>query len=377
MDADIRPGQGFVATVPFLDRNGSPVTGATTGTKVGTVKGPSGTTLTTGTVTDQGGGRWGFYVAPSFHTALGTYTFTVDQIISGSDSLTNAVATYDVGYDNTWTLRELYTTLRVVGLEDGWQGTTSGNGSAATLVCAAFKYGGTNDWMSSELFLFEPGAATDTNPVRVIGFDPATGTFTFVPNITSTVTGQDFILGNRDGQGWAHERIMLAIRRAVRKAGGGAALTDETSLTYSTTTAEYAVPATFAEVTDLAYQPTGAQTGEWLPIAPRYWSWQPDRRRVVFTRQVGGVYTAAGYGTYGAGWRAGNGFAIPQGALLRLTGRATLQLPALMGQGLDADGSRVYDLALLELLLTGTPEDRQQAVMRAGAMGRPPVRLPR
>lgn len=370
--ADIRPGEPFTPGFLIKSPNGSLETSGVSGTLI--LDSPTTTAATSGALSYQGGGVWGYTIAGSFTGVPGTYTYRVASLVTPSGTLVDQVGTFEVGYDNAQTVREMYTRIRE-DLGDGWTGTTDATGSTLTLKASAFSYGAANDWLSSEIFFFKPGAVGDTNPVRVTAFAISAGTFTFVPAITSTVAGQDFIIGNKDGRGWRHEQIMGAIQTAVRRCGYMLRLTDETSLTYASTTAEYSVPAAFAEVTGLAYQPPGAQTGEWAPIAKgRYWEWQPDRRRIVFLRHVGNF---SRYVTMGQSYRWSNGFSIPQGSRLRLTGRALLQVPGAMGATIDADPTRVYDLAMISLL-GGSKDgaDRQEAAMRAGLAGRPPIKMP-
>lgn len=367
--ADVRPGEPFTPGFLIKSPNGSPETSGVSGTLI--LDSPTTTAATSGALSHQGGGVWGYTIAGSFTLVSGTYGYRVASLVTPSGTLVDQVGSFEVGYDNAWTVREMYTRIRE-DLGDGWVGSTTSNGSVGTLVDSKFGYGAVNDWLSSEIFFFEPGAPGDTNPVRVIGFNG--GNFTFTPPVTSTVAGQDFIIGNKDGQGWRHEQVLGAITTAVRRCGHALRLTDETSLTYATTTAEYGVPAAFAEVTALAYQPPGALTGEWAPIADRYWDWQPDRRRIVFTRRVGNFNR---YVTHGTSPRWSNGFAIPQGSRLRLTGRALLQVPGAMGATIDADPTRVYDLAMMGLLMQSADGgDRQRAAMIAGTMGRPPIKMP-
>jgi hypothetical protein len=369
--ADIRPGEPFTPGFLIKSPNGSIETSGVSGTLV--LDSPSATAVTSGALAHQGGGVWGYTIAGSFTGTPGTYTYRVASLVTPSGTLVNQSDTFEVGFDNAYLVRDLYTQLRE-DLNDGWTGTTDLVGTTTTLKCAAFARESSNDWVDSEIFIFEQGAVTDPNPVRVTAFSTTAGTFTFTPAVGSNVAaGTDFIIGNKDGQGFSHAQVMNAMRRAVRQCGYAPRLTDEISLTFSTTTAEYTVPAGFADVTELAYQPPNARTGEWLPIARgRYWEWQPDRRRVVFTRMASGVY-----GSFVTPTRWGQGFDIPQNSKLRVTGRARIQIPTAMGATIDADPVRVYDTALMLLLMESDDgPDRQRAVMVAGAMGRPPVRMP-
>ncbi len=371
MTCDARPGQPYSPMIPFLDANGAPVTGATTGTKIMTVTGPAGSS-TNGGVTHRGGGLWGLDLPATATATAGTYRATLDQITSGAYTMLNATMTFDVGYDNAWNLREVYTHVRQA-LRDGETGQTTASGSTTTAVDAKrYKRGSVNQWLGSELLFLDPVSVTDDNPVIVTAFDPTTGTFTFANNtVTSTVSGLRFIIGNFGGRGWSHDEVLNAIRLAVRRTGRGAMLLDETT-TYNTTTSEYAIPTTFGDVTELAYQVPGARTGDWSPIAKRFWEYQADRRRIVFTRSNSQVYTSF---TNPSRW--GLGYAIPNAAKLRMRGHAVPQLPTLFGEPVDANGERVRDLALLDLLMQRSDQDgRQRAAMIAGQLGRPAVRLP-
>ena len=351
---DARPGYPYTASIRFVDGNGSPITSGIVGTI--TLYPPGSTTATDGpdALTHLGDGRWGFQWAGSLLTALGTYRWATSAI-TGTATLAAQAGTFVVGVGDLWTLRELYTTVRR-GLRDGWTGTTSGNGSTTTAVASKFAWGSNNRWLASELFFFEPGALTDENPVRVTGFAAASGTFTFTPAITSTVAGLDFILGNREGQGWTHDEVTDAIAKAVRRAGRKRPVTDRVSLAGVSNQHLYALPGDWGGLDGIDYL-AGGTTDDWRPISGVY----------VNRRHLGadGVFGLDG----SLGWLAGYA--------LRLRGWAPPRAPRAMGEYVPGNGATIADDAIYELLLMSRDGlDRQRAAgtqagvlrARAGAM---------
>lgn len=351
MAFDVTPGQPITPGLSFFDSNGSPITSGITGTM--TLYAPGSATSVSGptALAHQGNGRWGVTFAGSLTTARGTYRWT-SSAITGTATLAAQSGTFIVGVGDQWTLRELYTSVRR-GLRDGWTGTTSGSGSTTTAVASKFAWGSNNRWLASEVYFFEPASVADENPVRVTAFTASTGTFTFTPAITSTVSGLDFILGNKEGQGWAHEEVMDAIQTAVRRAGLMRPVTDRVSLSGVSNQYLYNLPNDWVRLDGIDYLQSGT-TGRWMPIAlPRI------VRSHLGTDGVFGLDDSLA-------WLAGYA--------LRLRGWAAPQVPEAMGGYVHGDGATIRDDAIYELLLMSDKgADRQRAaalqpsVMRARA----------
>lgn len=345
MSYDARPGLPFTPKFRITDTNGSAVTGGIVGTM--TVYGPaSGTaSIASGALAHQGDGYWGLSLAGSLLTSLGTYTWSTGAI-SGTATLAAQSGAFVVGRGDLPTLRELLTDVRLA-LRDGFTGTTTGAGTTTTLVSARFAFGSNNRWKGSELFLFEPGNAADLNPVTVTGFAAATGTFTFAGQaITATVSGQDFILGNREGRGWRHEEVINALSVAIRRQRQPRAVWDQVAITTDTRTFEYAVPRDWIAVDTVEYRPPLNYPTLWKPISRVYWRFSPER----------GLLTLE----------------LPQWNLpLRIGGRATPGLPGGMNDLVRGDGAALRDDALYELLsASADPGDRQRAAMLGGGVMR-------
>lgn len=338
MSFDVQPGQQYTPTLTFYDGNGSPITTGIVGTM--TLYAPDSTTAVSGptSLSHQGGGRWGVTFAGSLTAALGTYRWA-SSAITGTATLGAQYGSFVVGLGDAWTLREIYTRVRLM-LPDGWLGTTSGDGTTTSIVCAKYAYGSDNAWLSSELYFFEPGAVGDENPVRVTDFDAATGTFTFTPIITDTVAGLDFIIGNKDGMRFEHDRVMEAIRGAVRRAGLVRAVTDRVSLATVSNQYLYSLPNGWIGLDGVDYLLPGGQTDDWRPVSNVYLN-----RQHLATDGVFGL--ALGWGG---------------GLSLRLRGKAAPTIPDAMGGYVAGDGATIADDALYELLLMSTDgPDRQRA----------------
>jgi hypothetical protein len=344
MSYDTTPGVGYIPTITILDGNGSPVTGGITGTM--TLYGPASATAVAGptSLSHFGGGAWGVSFAGSYFAALGTYRW-VTSAITGTATLGAQSGIVVVGRGDLWSLRELYTSVRRA-VRDGWTGTTSGAGSTTTLVASAFAYGSNNDWLSSEVYVFEPQSVTDTNPVRVATFAASTGTFTVTPAITSTVSGLDFIIGNKDGEGFSHDEVLDAITTAIRRAGATRRVVDQVYLTTTTGTYEYALPAGWVGIDAVEYQPWSGWPTDWRPIAIPYAPFNPTT----------GILTL---------------LVPPPNNALRITGRALPEEPAGMSSLVQASGAAIRDDAVFELLkLSDDPGDRQRAAMMQGGVER-------
>lgn len=346
MAYDVQPGYPHTPTLTFYDSNGSAITSGIVGTM--TLYGPASTTALGGptSLTHQGGGRWGVTWAGALLAARGTYRWTTSAI-TGTATLAAQGGTFAVGVGAGWTLRDLYTSIRR-GLRDGFTATTSGAGSTTTLVASRFAFGSNNAWLASELLLFEPQAVADENPVRVTGFAASSGTFTFTPAITSTVSGLDFILGNKDGAGWSHDEVMDAIATAVRRAGAARAVTDRVNVATVSGQRLYSLPAGWVALDGLDYLASGT-TDDWRPVS-----------NAAITR--GNLATD---GVFGLALDWGGGLA------LRLRGRAAPSVPEAMGGFVQGDGATLRDDALFELLLASRePADRQRAAALQAAVYR-------
>lgn len=347
MAFDVQPGQPFQTWITIRDAFGSPVTSGVTGTM--TLFGPASTTALSGpsAMAHLGGGEWGVTWAGSLLTARGTHRW-VTSAITGTATLAAQRGTFEVGVGDEWTLRELLTAVRR-GLRDGFTGTTTGNGSATSLVCNRYAYGSDNAWKSSELFLFEPQNVLDLNPVRVTSFVASTGTFNFTgQSITSTVTGLDFILGNKDGMRWSHDEVMDAIVTAIRRARTMRRVWDQVSIVANSLNAyEYALPDGWVDVDEVSFLPTpGISTTAWVPIAPVYWRVPDNRNVLAFSR-------------------------VPWNCPVRIGGWAVPALPEAMNQLVHADGAGVRDDAIYELLLgSDRPADQARAATMAGGVQR-------
>jgi hypothetical protein len=337
----------YVAKFRIVDGNGSPVVSGVTGTI--SLFGPASTTaLVSGsTLVHQGDGYWGAsFAAANFGTA-GTYRW-LTSALTGGVAWGAQSGTFLVGPTDEWTLRELLVSVRRA-LRDGWTGTTDAAGTTTTLKASGFAYGSANDWVSSEILILEPVTVTDTNPVRVTSFVVSAGTFTFTPAVTgiaSTAVGIDFIIGNKDGEGWSHDEVMDAITTAIRRRRAPRRVRDQVLLTTTTGTYEYGVPANWLGVDSVEYQPWSGWPTDWQPIA------QP-------------------YAPYSAATGILTLLVPPPNNALRITGRALPQLPALLTDLVPGDGAAIRDDAVFELLkMSDDPGDRQRAAMMQGGVER-------
>lgn len=338
--ADARPNLPYTPKFRVIGSNGSPVVSGVTGTI--SLYGPASTTaLVSGsTLVHQGDGFWGASFAATNLSALGTYRW-VTSALTGGVTWGAQSGTFAVGPTDEWTLRELLVSVRRA-LRDGWTGTTDATGSTSTLKCADFAYGAANDWVSSELLLLSPQSVTDRNPVRVTGFVVSGGTFTFTPTITSTISGLDFILGNKDGEGYSHDEVLDAILTAIRRRRALRRVSDQVLITTSYLQYEYSTPAGWAKIDRVEWQPLGPSTTQWLDMTGPYASFDPQR----------GILTLA---------------TMPMNNALRITGWALPQLPGLLTDLVPGDGAAIRDDAVFELLkMSDDPHDNSRAAMMAG-----------
>ena len=337
---DTQPGRPYSPKFRIVDAFGSPVTSGVTGTI--TVYPPTSATvgvLVGAALTHLGDGYWG-PAASVLYTALGNYKWVTSAItgLPSSGTWGAQSGTFTVGQSDEWPLRRLYTAVRL-GLRDGWLGTTDATGSTTTLKASAYAYGAANDWVSSEITILEPGAVTDTNPVRVTAFAIAAGTFTFVPAITSTVSGQDFIIGNKDGEGFSHAEVLDAILTAIDRRRALRRVSDQVLLTATYLQYEYGVPPGWAKVDRVEYQPLGPSTTQWLPIGQPYTPFDANRGILTLTM-------------------------MPMNNALRISGWALPQPPSLMTDLVPGDGAQIRDDAIFELLsMSDDQADRQRAAM--------------
>lgn len=340
---DTQPGRPYSPKFRVVDANGSPVTSGITGTI--TVYPPTSATvgvLTAAALTHLGDGYWG-PAASILYTSLGTYKW-VTSAITGGATWGAQTGEFTVGRTDEWTLRRLYTAARR-GLRDAWTGTTTGSGSTTSIVDARRAYGSNNDWVGSEIFLLEPQSLTDLNPLTVTAFTASSGTFTFTGQaITSTITGLDYIIGNKDGEGFSHDEVWDAIMTAIDRRRALRRVSDQVLLTSAYLQYEYGVPPGWAKVDRVEYQPLGPSTTQWFPIAQPYAPFDPQRGILTLTM-------------------------MPMNNALRISGWALPQPPATMTDLVPGDGATIRDDAIFELLsMSDEASDRQRAAMMQGGV---------
>lgn len=286
--ADVRLGSPHTVGFLLKDTNGSPVTSGVTGTIA--LYGPASTTATSGptAMTHFGGGVWGVTFLASAMTASGLYKAFADSIsyAAGTIILDDQVVLFTVGVipPNHRTLRECVVDL-AIELDAGVEGTATGNGSTTTLVDSgrANSNLAATEWVDSELLVLKPGAVTDRNPVTVTGFTPASGTFTFTPAITSTTTGEDYLLLNLRGKGISYGKLKRTIVAAWREVGPVQWVADEVNF-LTDGTYRLAIPAQWRDIESIQYR-TGT-TAPWWDIAEFYRPFDPMLRRVNFTQNI-------------------------------------------------------------------------------------------
>lgn len=343
---DTQPGRPYSPKFRIVDANGSPVLSGVTGTI--TVYPPTSATvgvLVAAALTHLGDGYWG-PAASVLYTALGTYKWVTSALtgLPSSGTWGAQSGTFTVGQTDEWPLRRLYTAVRR-GLRDGWTGTTDVIGTTTTLKASAFAYGAANDWVSSEITILEPGAVTDPNPLRVTAFTVAAGVFTFTPAVAGNVAvGTDFIIGNKDGEGFSHDEVWDAIMTAIDRRRALRRVSDQVLLTSAYLQYEYGVPPGWAKVDRVEYQPLGPSTTQWLPIGQPYAPFDPQRGILTLTT-------------------------MPMNNALRITGWALPQPPSLMTDLVPGDGAQIRDDAIFELLsMSDDASDRQRAAMMQGGV---------
>lgn len=283
--ADYRNGNPVTVALRVVDANGTPVTTGVTGDM--SLYGPTSTAVISGptTVAHLGDGAWGVTFPGSVTGSSGVYKGLVPSLAYGSTTLVNQTVLFTVGLPSPAfkTMRECVVSI-YDELHDGLYGTFSGNGSTSTFVDAARANSNltADEYVDSELLILAPGAVTDTNPVVITTWTPGTGTFTFAPVVTSTITGQAYLLCNLRGQGYPFRDVRSKILRAWRDVQPTQYVVDEY---FSTTdgTFEMTVPVQWRDITAVALRDNSSN--QWEDIAPAYFAFDQERRIVRFTYQ--------------------------------------------------------------------------------------------
>ena len=288
--ADVALGAPHTIGWKLREADGSPATSGVTGNV--SLYGPASTTLVGGpdALAHFGGGIWGVTFLASEMVYAGLYKAVADSISyeSGTIVLDDQVVLFTVG-----ALSPSHRTLRdcivdfAVELDWGLEGTTTDNGSTTTLVDSGRANSNltTDEWIDSEILVLEPNAVTDRNPVTVTAFTPASGTFTITPAITSTTSGQDYLLMNLRGNGKNFARLKRTIVAAWREVAPSQQVVDEVN--YLTGTGySLSVPAQWRSID--AVQIRYGTTGPWSDIAEAYRPYDPLLGHVNFTMSIGG-----------------------------------------------------------------------------------------
>jgi hypothetical protein len=230
------------------------------------------------------------------------------------------------------TLKSLLLSVRYA-IADVKERTTTSGGTTTALVDTWLR-GSTEDWQGSEVFFYD---ATGGHEVRA--YDGA-ATLTFSPALGSpTTNGQAYLIGDIEGRGWSHDRVMRAITDALTAAMPLTA-TEDTTLTVASQTWEYAIPATFAALTSVEARLSSSDP--WRPLMRRRgnaagWGVVADQRKLTLSPGLG----LAGY-------------------QLRLTGYAADALPTLMADVVNTRGGWVRDAAVVDLLSGSLDPANQQ-----------------
>lgn len=358
MIPDAALGQPYTPTLLLTDEHGSPITAGVGATLA--LAGPTGATLASAPLVHVGGGHWGARFAGGLLALPGTYRYTATGLGAEGTTLGPQSGTFTVGVvpPGIVTLRELLVDL-AYALGDGEASVSTAAGSRTTLVDDRWAYGREGNWVGSELLLLEPINPADRNPVRVIGFDPATGRFEFRPALSASVgPGVDYLIGNVLGAGVPHARRLAAIRWALARAGAEREVEAEVASAAMPTTAAYAIPADWSGLHSVSY--IWGADDLWLPVARAYWEVDRERRLLRLP------------------WWHGTGYRV------RLRGLAPVPTPRALTALLPVDSAWLRDMALLDLKRNrGRPEDMQQVAVllndsRLRATGqRPPANLVR
>lgn len=335
--ADFR--QGSVATVALpqiVDSNGSPVTTGVTGTF--SLYGPASTAAISAgsTLAHLGNGYWGFTFPPASLVLNGAYKANAATVAYGSVTLVNQAVLFTVGLPSPAfkTLRECVVSF-YDELHDGLYGTATGNGSTSTLVDSARANSNltADEYVDSELLFLAPGAVTDANPATVTSWTPGTGTFTFAPVVTSTTSGQAYLLCNLRGQGYPFRDVRNKILAAWRDVQPTQVVVDEVSAT-TDGTFEMTVPVQWRDITAVALRDNSSN--QWEDIAPAYFAFDQQRRIVRFTYQP------------------------RSGLTVRLEGRVDYNEPSFLNSVVNVPYAWLRDRVLGELLAGSPSKGNQQ-----------------
>jgi hypothetical protein len=299
----------YTALLTITDGNGSPVTTGVTGSMSlyrsglgATAAAVSGPTV----MTHFDNGEWGVAFEASALGVAGYYHYTVDRITFGTTTLEAQSGGFTVGV-----VPPQYTTLRQIfvrvcqSLGCGVPSTTTGAGTTTTLKDTRWFSAGfaANEFVGDEILFLQPGAATDPNPVLVTGFDPttgSTGTLTFAPAVTSTVSGQDYLLIRAGGRRLGYAQIREALDAAIAALATAQTVSDQLTLATTLHTREYALPATWQDVTKVEWRRTQSSLTDWWEEPTRaYWEYRPDRNTLYFTTDLSGGWPLRLTGTVG------------------------------------------------------------------------------
>jgi hypothetical protein len=230
------------------------------------------------------------------------------------------------------TLKALLLSVRYA-IADVKERTTTSGGTTTTLVDTWLR-GSTEDWQGSELFFYD---ASGGHEVRA--YD-GTATLTFSPALAgATTAAMPYLIGDIEGRGWPHDRVMRAIADALTAAMPLTEDTD-TSLTVLSQTWEYTIPATFAALASVEARLSSSDP--WRPLMRRRgnaagWGVVADTRKLTLSPGLG----LAGY-------------------QLRLTGYVADAPPTLMTDVVNTRGGWVRDAAVVDLLAGSAEPAHQQ-----------------
>lgn len=348
--ADVQLGQPHQVGLTFREDDGSPQTTGVTATV--TVTDPAGAAIVTaGALTHQGAGFWARLLDGTSLTAPGAYTATIT--VTAPSFVAPQVQTFTVGVVLPWmrTLREVLVAL-YTRLGEGLAGTSTGGGTTTLADSSLANVYATDEFVGSQLLILEPGAAGDTNPVRVTAYNATAGTFTFSPAVTAVVAGTDYLLVNLRGKGLRYERALAAITQTVLAAQ--ARLEVSAEIAGSSSDYRYTVPNGWMSVLKEArYRHSGDTLGQWWPVAPANCDVQHPERRLIVRWPLSGT-TVRIEGSY------------PANPPTTLTSLVELPLPT------------VVDRALLQLRIDRSELPQAQALAAtSGAAGGPLGPLPR
>lgn len=282
---DVPLGQSLLWTRPVVDANGNPSTSGVAQTY--NVTGPTGTVVAAAqAVAHWGGGNWGFLIAPSALTVVGTYTVIPATYTSGPTDLQYRQYTFTVGLTETGvrTLRDILIDLGYA-LGDSVEGVTTALGTTATLIDARWKQGVDNELAGSQVLFLDRTSPlnVDPNPVTVTASAVASGTLTFVPLQTAAIpSGTPYTIG---AGRYPHATRLSALRQVLEDLGPLSATGDRYTLTSVLNQYEYDVPQEFLDLSAVYFQPTTTTIPTvWRKLAKGiFWQYRRDRRKLEFT----------------------------------------------------------------------------------------------